>query len=70
MVLIDDRLVCEKLTAFPNSVLNSLYYDIVRFKIEVGVEEKFMYKNVTQHTQHVHCHSSNNAALRGGHILA
>ena len=29
-----------------NSVSNSLSYDVVRFKIEVGVEEKFMYKNV------------------------
>jgi len=29
-----------------NSVSNSLSYDIVRFKIEVGVEEKFMCKNV------------------------
>jgi len=27
-------------------------YDIVRFKIEVGVEEKFMCKNVTKQTQH------------------
>jgi len=34
-----------------NSVSNWLSYDIVRFKIEVGVEEKFMYKNVTQHRQ-------------------
>jgi len=43
---------------------------MVRFKIEVGVEEKFMCKNVKKQTQHVHCDSSNNAALRGGHILA
>jgi len=28
-----------------NSVSNSLSYDIVMFKIEVGVEEKFMYQN-------------------------
>jgi len=47
-----------------------LSYDIVRFKIEMGVEEKFMYKNVTKQTQHVHCDSSYNAALRGGHTLA
>jgi len=47
---------------------NSLSYDIVRFKIEVGVEEKFMCKNVTKQTQHVHCNSSDNAALRGGHM--
>ena len=48
---------------------NSLFYDKVRFKIEVGVEEKFICKNVTKQTQHVHCDSSNTAALRGGHIL-
>ena len=35
-----------------NSVSNSLSYDIVRFKIELGVEEKFMCKNVTKQTQH------------------
>ena len=35
-----------------NSVTNSLSYDIVRFKIEVEVEEKFMCKNVTKQTQH------------------
>ena len=69
------RLVCEKLTNFPkqniplNSVSNSLSYDIVRFKIEVGVEEKFMCKNVPKQTQHAHCNSSNNAAMRGGHIF-
>ena len=49
-ILIDNRLVCEKLAVFPyariplNSVSNSLSYDIARFKIEVGVEEKFMCK--------------------------
>jgi len=39
---------CEKLTVFPyvvnvslNSVKDWLSYDIVRFKIEVGVDEKF-----------------------------
>jgi len=47
-----------------NSVSNSLYYDVVRFKIEVGVEEKFMYKNVTQHRQHGDRHSSSKAAPR------
>ena len=35
-----------------NSVYDWLSYDIVRFKIEVGVEEKCMCKNITQHTQH------------------
>ena len=29
-----------------------LSYDIVRFKIELGVEEKFMCKHVTKQTQH------------------
>jgi len=51
-----------------NSVSNSLSYDIVRLKIKVGVEEKFMCKNVTTQTQHVHCDSSDNGALRGGHM--
>jgi len=44
-------------------VYNWLSYDIVRFKIEVGVEEKFMYKKVTQQTQHGHCHSSSKLQL-------
>jgi len=35
-----------------NSVYDWLSYDIVRFKIEVGVKEKCMCKNVTQRTQH------------------
>jgi len=71
MVLIDNRLVCEKLTIFPtqnlplNSVNDWLFYDIVRFKIEVGVEEKFMCKNVTKQTQHSDYHSSSKA---GRHI--
>jgi len=40
-------------------VYDWLSYDVVRFKIEVGVEEKFVYKNVTQHApQYGHCHSS------------
>ena len=47
---------------------NSLSYDIVRFKIEVGVEEKFMCKNVAKQMQHLHCDRSDNAALRGGHM--
>jgi len=34
----------------------------------VGVEEKFMYKNVKQQTQHGHCHSS--SKLRLAAILA
>jgi len=49
-------------------VYDWLSYDIVRFKIEVGVEEKCMYKNVTQQTQHGHCHSS--SKLRLAAILA
>jgi len=52
-ILINNRLVCEKLAVFPYALyivefcVDSLSYDIVRFKIEVGVEEKFMCKNVT-----------------------
>ena len=45
--------MCEKLTVFPyaryiplNSMSNALSYDIVRFKIEVGVDAKFICKNV------------------------
>jgi len=49
-------------------VSNSLSYNTVRFKIEVGIEKKFMCKNVTKQTQHVHCDSSDNADLRGGHM--
>jgi len=33
-------------------VYDWLSYDIVIFKIEVGVEEKFMCKNITKQTQH------------------
>jgi len=51
-----------------NSASNSLSYDVARFKIEVGVEEKFMCKNVTKQTQNVHCDSSDNGALHGGHM--
>ena len=51
-----------------NSVKDWLSCDIVRFKIEVGVEEKFMCKNVSKQTQHAHCDSSDNDALRGGHM--
>ena len=50
MVLIDFRLVCEKLTIFPYAEY------IVEFcVIEVGVEEKFMCKSVTKQTQHSDC---------------
>ena len=34
-----------------NSASNSLSYDIVRFKVEVGVDAKFICKNVTRNTQ-------------------
>jgi len=30
---------------------NALSYDIVRFKIEVGVDAKFICKNITLNTQ-------------------
>ena len=63
-----DSTVGQKLAVFHgiplNSVPNSLSYDIVRFKIEVGVEEKFMYKNVTQHGQLDDRHSSSKAVPR------
>jgi len=48
----------DRLSTFPmqitslNSLSNSLSYDIVRFKIELGVEEKFICKNVTKQVQH------------------
>jgi len=32
----------------------------------VGVEEKFMYKNVTQHTQHGDCHRRSKAVPQQG----
>jgi len=35
-----------------NSAREWLSYDIVSFKIELGVEEKFMCKNTTKQTQH------------------
>ena len=34
-----------------NSASNSLSYDLVTFKIEVGVDAKFICKNVTRNTQ-------------------
>ena len=34
-----------------NSASNFLSYDVVRFKIEVGVDAKFICKNVTRNTQ-------------------
>ena len=49
-ILIDNRLVCEKLAVFLYAryivefCVVSLSYDIIRFMMEVGVEEKFMYK--------------------------
>jgi len=51
-----------------NSVSNSLSCDIVWLNTEVGVEEKFMCKNVTKQTHHVHCDSSDNAPLCGDHM--
>ena len=49
-ILMDDWLVCEKLTIFPYAeyigefCVRLTSYDIVKFNIEVGVEGKFMYK--------------------------
>jgi len=34
-----------------NSVSNSLSYDVVRFKVKVGVDLKCMYKDVTLNTR-------------------
>ena len=53
------RIVCEKLTVFPyrqyrlllNSMYDWVFDDIIRFKIEVWVEEKIMYRNVTLNTR-------------------
>jgi len=75
MVLIDDRLVCEKLTIFPYAECIVEFCEGLAFlsysQVQDGnrVEEKFMCKNVTKQTQHIHCDSSNNVALRGSHIL-
>jgi len=66
--------VCEKLAVFPYArhtvefVSNSLSCDVVRFKIEVGLKRNSCEKNVTKQTQHIHCDSSDNGALRGGHM--
>jgi len=73
-VLIDYRLVCEKLTIFPYAEcivefcdrLVFLWYSQVQDRS--GVEEKFMCKNVTKQTQHLHYDRSDNAALLGGHM--
>jgi len=57
MVLIDFRLVCEKLTIFPYAeyivefCVRVAFFNIVRFKIEVGVDAKFMCTNVTLNTR-------------------
>jgi len=59
MVLIDFRLVCEKLIIFPYAECivefceGLVCYDIVRFMIEVGVDAKCrpMPKNVTLNTR-------------------
>ena len=58
-VLIDDRLVCEKLTIFPYAEcivelcerLAFLWYSQVQDRS--GVEEKCMCKNVSQHTRNM-----------------
>jgi len=52
-----------------NSALNSLSYDIVRFKIEVGVDAKFTCKNVSKHMRRplssmVYAANSNDAISR------
>ena len=42
-----------------NSVSNSLSYDVVRFKIEVGVDAKFTCKNVSKQMRHTHYATGN-----------
>ena len=37
-----------------NSVSNSLSYDVVRFKIEVGVDAKFTCKYISKQMRHAH----------------
>jgi len=44
--------VCEKFTIISYAECVIEVYDIVRFKIELGVEEKFKCKNATKQTQH------------------
>jgi len=51
-----------------NSVKDWLSWDMVSFKIEMGVEEKFVCKYISKQTQYAHCDSSDNAALRGSHM--
>jgi len=73
-VLIDYRLVCEKLAVFPYTrytVEFCIKFPLSRYsevQDQIVVEEKFMCKNVAKQTQHVHCDISDNAPLRGGHM--
>ena len=59
-MLIVYRLVCEKLTIFPYAECTMEFcpavvsYDIVRFKIEVGVDAKFICKNVPRNEHDGH----------------
>ena len=46
-----------------NSVSNSLSYDVVRFKIEVGVDAKFTCKNESKQMRHAH-YATGDAARR------
>jgi len=51
-------------------VSHSLSYDIVRFKIKVGVEEKFMWKKCIETNATRHCDSTDNAAAVQAAMLA
>ena len=72
-ILIDNRLVCEKMAVFPYARYTIefcvkfpfLWYSQVQDRSRI--EEKFMCKNVSKQTQHAHC---DNDAMRGGHVLA
>jgi len=50
-----------------NSVSYSLSYDMVRFKIEVGVDEKFMCK-MYQNKRNTTTATRDNTSVRGGHM--
>jgi len=62
--------MCVTVTTFPYAdhivefLSNWLSYDIVRFKIELGVEEKFMYKLQIRNTTRASCRSVTAEKLR------
>ena len=68
-VMIDDQLVCEKLTIFFYAECIVEFYEGLAFLCYSQVQ-KFMCKNVPKQTQHVHCVRCGNGVLCGGHVLA